>query len=319
MGNFNPLAELAKRYPDVAKEPPTKALEYLSKPDNFRTVFPEYKDLGDADIVRNMKQYSVPRPSEAQQVSAGLPQPKAALPQGLQPTAPTEKVMVQSGAAGVPIGLDVPKGYGPAVEAASNKGVQTGAEIGSTVAPVLAGGVAALPAVGRGIIGSIGGAALGGYGGRELGGIVGQPELGRQIGATIGGLYGGYKGAQGINVPMGKMGFLESLFAKEPAELDPVEQAIKQKIASRIPLRLTKAQQDFLRAKVATPEAATAANRPLLPNTPLVGTPEEIAAYEQRMRILGQEAKDAGTYSAARGATSKKINYQQRIKGRMEK
>jgi len=143
--------------------------------------------------------------------------------------------------------------------------------------------------------------------------------VGGQIGSTIGGLAGGMAGARGIQVPPGKMGFLESLFAREPEALDPVEQAIKQKIASRIPLRLTKAQQEFLRAKVAETSPAMAADRPMLPNTPLVGTPEEIAAYEQRMRILNQEASDAGTYSAARGAINKKLNYQQRIKGRMEK
>jgi hypothetical protein len=49
------------------------------------------------------------------------------------------------------------------------------------------------------------------------------------------------------------------------------------------------------------------------PLRPTVGTPEEWAAYDQRMGNLKAEASDAGTYSAARGKAGKKLNYQQRI------
>ncbi len=49
------------------------------------------------------------------------------------------------------------------------------------------------------------------------------------------------------------------------------------------------------------------------PLRPTVGTPEEWATYEQRMKNLKAEASDAGTYSAARGKTGKTLNYQQRI------
>lgn len=49
------------------------------------------------------------------------------------------------------------------------------------------------------------------------------------------------------------------------------------------------------------------------PLRPLVGTPEDWATYEQQMGILRPEASDAGVYHAARGASSKKLNLQERL------
>lgn len=65
-------------------------------------------------------------------------------------------------------------------------------------------------------------------------------------------------------------------------------------------------------AKVGAPEVAKVADFPK-PLRPLVGTPEEIAAYEQQMKILAPEAHDVGVYHAARGASGKKLNLQERI------
>ena len=54
------------------------------------------------------------------------------------------------------------------------------------------------------------------------------------------------------------------------------------------------------------------------PFAPLVWeSPEEAAAHDLRMKNLGRQAHDAGVYSAAQGATKRKLNYQQRI-GRKE-
>jgi|SRR5882757_707821 len=49
------------------------------------------------------------------------------------------------------------------------------------------------------------------------------------------------------------------------------------------------------------------------PLRPLIGTPEDWATYERQMDILRPEASDAGTYHAARGATSKKLTLQERM------
>lgn len=52
--SFDPVAELRSRYPGTANEPDEKVHEYLSDPKNFRAAFPEYKDLDDDTIKRNM-------------------------------------------------------------------------------------------------------------------------------------------------------------------------------------------------------------------------------------------------------------------------
>jgi hypothetical protein len=194
--------------------------------------------------------------------------------------------------------VDVPKGTKAQFERANMQGVEQGAGIGATGLSLASGiGGGGLPALGRGLVGSAIGSTVGSSGGGAIGNIFGERELGSKIGAGVLGTLGGLAGMRGIKIPVGRtglMGFLENLFSKEPEALTTVEQGIKQKIASSV-------------------------EEHLLPNTPLVGTPEEIAAYQQRMRILQQEAKDAGTYSAARGAISKNPNFQQRIKAGMEK
>lgn len=63
-------------------------------------------------------------------------------------------------------------------------------------------------------------------------------------------------------------------------------------------------------AQTAEQAAQNAMPRPLRPT---VGTPEDFQVYDNQMGRLKQEAKDAGTYSAARGKIGKKKNYQERI------
>jgi hypothetical protein len=49
------------------------------------------------------------------------------------------------------------------------------------------------------------------------------------------------------------------------------------------------------------------------PLNPLVATPEEFAAYQQQMRVLQQQASDAGMYHAAQGSVNKRTTLQQRM------
>jgi hypothetical protein len=64
-----------------------------------------------------------------------------------------------------------------------------------------------------------------------------------------------------------------------------------------------KGKQEFLAKKAGFPK----------PLNPLIATPEEFAAYQQQMRILEQQARDAGMYHAAQGSARKTTNLQQRI------
>ena len=54
---WDPVTELAKKYPGIASEPREKMVDYLSDPKNFRASFPEYKGLDDTTIRSNMLQY----------------------------------------------------------------------------------------------------------------------------------------------------------------------------------------------------------------------------------------------------------------------
>ena len=58
--------------------------------------------------------------------------------------------------------------------------------------------------------------------------------------------------------------------------------------------------------------ASTSATGPA-PLRPLIGTPEDWNAFDQKMGVLQKEASTTGTYHAARGATGKRFNLQQRL------
>lgn len=131
-----------------------------------------------------------------------------------------------------------------------------------------------------------------------------------------------------------KQGAAERMSAR-PSTIDPVRQAVREGRAALIPTRMPKLPapepepDEYALGKILRrPELVR--KDPLgpmpiekmgpripRPMTPLVGTPEEVANYEQRMRILNQEAKDAGIYHAARGSTKRKVDLPSRIGKRM--
>src|ERR1700676_1179463 len=51
---WDAVGELKKRYPGIANETDQKILQHLSKPNNFRSAFPEYKHLDDKTIQNNI-------------------------------------------------------------------------------------------------------------------------------------------------------------------------------------------------------------------------------------------------------------------------
>lgn len=63
---FDPVGELRKRYPGVAQEPDEKIYQHLSRPENFRTAFPEYGHLDDETITRNMALHAPKQSIQAQ-------------------------------------------------------------------------------------------------------------------------------------------------------------------------------------------------------------------------------------------------------------
>src|SRR5260221_288674 len=122
----SPIVQMAAD-PDFGKLPLQEQRKALAAHD------PSFGKLGDADVTKFVRAHQSFR-GEAQQKAAGLPQPQQPIPSGLQPSPPTERVTLASGSYGVPITMDVPKGYGPAVRQAQQDALSTGTQLGAAVA-----------------------------------------------------------------------------------------------------------------------------------------------------------------------------------------
>jgi hypothetical protein len=81
-GVFDPVAELRTRYPGVAQESEDKIREHLTKPENFRSAFPEYAHLDDATIQRNMTRKAAPAAAPKPEKKSFLQRLWAATPMG---------------------------------------------------------------------------------------------------------------------------------------------------------------------------------------------------------------------------------------------
>jgi hypothetical protein len=134
--------------------------------------------------------------SESQQVSSGLPGiPTPPLPQGLQNNQ-TERTYMQSGVAGVPIPIDVPKGYAKPMQDVQSHAINAGVLAGSAIdAPLAtASSLATGYATGKGTKYAAGKLGAGPEGQRaaEIGGNI----VGGGVGAFVPGLVRG--GIQGL-------------------------------------------------------------------------------------------------------------------------
>lgn len=98
--DFDPIAELRKRYPDprVSGAPDAKIIDHLSSPDNFRAAFPEYAHVDDETITRNMARH-------APNLPGGTPQLIDAVKAGKAPGAPTQATPFERGIPGTGINL----------------------------------------------------------------------------------------------------------------------------------------------------------------------------------------------------------------------
>lgn len=114
-------------------------------------------------------------------------------------------------------------------------------------------------------------------------------------------------------VPKGEIGTATNpgVFAEIPVKVRPSNglKSIAERDATRVNVPFAGEEQ--------VPVEQVASSSMKRPLRPTVGTPEEFQVYDNQMSRLKKEASDAGTYSAARGKASKKVNYQQRIRDRM--
>jgi hypothetical protein len=101
---------------------------------------------------------------------------------------------------------------------------------------------------------------------------------------------------------------LPDRFPAPERPIDPLALAIREGRAAQLPVRMPHVQSMTVLDESGNPIAA--GNAPL---RPLIGMPDEWNAYDQKMNVLRNEAKTAGTYHAARGGVGKKTNLQQRL------
>lgn len=100
----------------------------------------------------------------------------------------------------------------------------------------------------------------------------------------------------------------ENAIATQARRNDPLALAVREGRAAKLPVRMPHINESL--TETGKPTGAP-------PLIPLIGTPEEWNAYDQKMNILRNEAKTAGTYHAARGGAGKPSNLQQRIGKRL--
>ena len=210
--------------------------------------------------------------------------------------------------------------------------------------PFLGYGLATAPlATGLGLAGGVGGSVLGSQAGGYLGGKLDAPSLGSDIGGATGGFTGGAIGSS-VGAPPEAGNWLASLL-RNPATARQSQLGRAGTVKSILPAFLQKwtvPEGLIPKGELGTPTNPGPFNEipsklpaqlrgdPFNPTSPpdtspfprplrpLVGTPEDWAAYQQQMDILKPEAQDAGTYHAARGSASRKVNLQQRIGKRMQ-
>ena len=101
---------------------------------------------------------------------------------------------------------------------------------------------------------------------------------------------------------------LPDRFPAPTPKIDPLTLAIREGRAAKLPVRMPHVQSMTVLDESGNPIATGPA-----PLRPLIGMPDEWNSYDQKMNILRNEAKTAGTYHAARGGVGKRTNLQQRI------
>jgi hypothetical protein len=233
-----------------------------------------------AEIIQHLS--TTPKPALIPGAPGGLPQePKNKLGAVVPPTN-VQPSNLGTIATGAPL-MSMQPGLPSAAQVPENaQRMSEGAMIGAPIGGLITGGAAAIPAIGRSLLGAAGGSALGGWGGRELGGLVGHPDTGAQIGATLGGLAGGYKAARGGEIPT-KGSFFQKVFGiGESATENPVAAAVKDRTAMWIPNRI----------------------KPPQPPPPELGSPENPGPYVKLpMRIPKVKAPEVQSNPFS-GATS---------------
>lgn len=105
-GAFDYLGDMRKRYPGLTSKPDKDVWDYLGKPENFRKVYPRYKDLDDYTIEFNIGNLAKGKPQKAAapQVTPPVVQPKVPpaqpqVPPTGRPQAPGTAVTPQPAAA----------------------------------------------------------------------------------------------------------------------------------------------------------------------------------------------------------------------------
>jgi hypothetical protein len=85
--SFDYLGDIKKRYPKMGAYPDQIIWDYLGKPQNFRQVYPKYKDLDDITITENIERLSKIKPQQAAPAQAPPGGPSITPPTG-RPSAP---------------------------------------------------------------------------------------------------------------------------------------------------------------------------------------------------------------------------------------
>lgn len=148
--------------------------------------------------------------------------------------------------------------------------------------------------------------------------------------ASVGKVFGGPQIADAVipahPEPIGATSRLGRVKVQEPPQPNPFDRMISSNDPNLPQYRtvgpaadsptITSGQAATIELKNALSASSSDFPKPL---RPLVGTPDEVRAYEQQMKILGAEASDAGTYHAARGSANKKVNLQQRMGNKFRK
>lgn len=171
--------------PDFQKLSPADKRTALGK----LTGDSSFASLSDADTMQFVSRMS--KPTEAQQVANAPKVPyNVPVPSGLQPT---ERTYMQSGVAGVPIPLDVPKGYAQPMQQTQGQMINAGLAAGSLInAPAATvGSMAGGYATGKGAK----------YGAQKLG----ASEKGQQYAEIGGNIVGGVAGGVGANSLVNKI------------------------------------------------------------------------------------------------------------------